>query len=130
MVRTSCLAGIDREHVAMFETVLRAAGVPARTVVDHVSVAELGKLAPGLLVCDLDGLDVDPLEKLRQLRFVLPASIIAVYTDNAKVSWSKACHLAGANGLFSKASSAAEVARGIKGTLRQGCFTDPRFAVA
>ncbi|GAC1403924.1 MAG: hypothetical protein NVSMB64_06400 [Candidatus Velthaea sp.] len=121
------MADIEPDKVEMFTAVLKAAGAPALPVVARLDVAELGKLGPGLLVCDIDRLEVDPLEMLRQLRFVLQPCIIVVYTEH---SWGLACHVAGANGVLSKDSSEVELASGVRGALVNGCFTDPRFKAA
>ncbi len=112
----------------MFSTVLRIAGTPALVSVARLDVTELGKLAPNLLVCDIDELEVDPLEFLRRIRFVLPDCTIAVYTGNMKRTWGVACHLAGANCLLSKDSDARHLSAGFRSALRNGCYTDPRFA--
>ena len=130
MPRTCALAGIDNDKLAMFGLVLGKAGAPAQNVVASLNVPELGKLSPDLIVCDIDGLSVDPLEMVRQLRFVLPECTIAVYTGVLERTWAIACHLAGANCLLSKDSSKAELSLGLRGALRNGCFIDPRFAAA
>jgi DNA-binding NarL/FixJ family response regulator len=130
MAQISCLANIDCDQIASLVAVLKTAGVPTRPILADLAVAKIGKLAPELLVCDVDNLRVDPLEMLRQLRFVLPKCVIVVYTLDMQRSWSLACHLAGASGVLSKSSNAAQLASGIRSALRNGCFTDPRFAVA
>jgi len=130
MARICCLAGIDPEKVALFTALVEAAELSLQTVAERINVVAIGKLAPTLLICDIDALEVDQLETLRQLRFVLPACVIVVYTTNMERAWSIACHLAGANGLLSKDSSEAELGAGVFGALRNGCFTDPRFAAA
>lgn len=130
MALISCIAGIAPEKVAMFIAVLRRAGMPVGPSVTSLDVGELGRLAPELLVCDVDELIVDRLEMLRQLRFVLPACIIIVYTIDGARTWAISCHLAGANGVLSKASSETELVSGVRGARRNGCFTDPRFAAA
>jgi DNA-binding NarL/FixJ family response regulator len=112
----------------MFSAVLKAAGEAPLTTVACLNVAELGKLAPELLVCDVDGIDVDPLELLRQIRFVVPGALIAVYTGLMERTWGVACHLAGANCLLSKDSDEARLTKGLRGALKSGCYTDPRFA--
>ncbi len=130
MARTTCLADVDRKQIAMFIAVLKRAGLPISPSVASLDVVELGRLSPDVLVVDLDGLAVDALERLRQLRFVLPACIIVVYTANNTRSWGVDYHLAGANGVLSKASTESELASGVRSSLRNGCFTDPRLAVA
>ena len=114
----------------MFIAVLKEAGLPLSPSVASLDVVELGKLAPDVMVADLDGLAVDPIERLRQLRFVLPTCIIAVYTANATRSWAVKCHLAGANCILSKDSTQTELVVGVRSALRNGCFTDPRLSAA
>src|ERR1700684_3538403 len=95
-----CLAGVDTAAVEMFGAVLRAVGLRAAATLMPLDVVQLHAAAPELLVCDLDGLDVDPLELLRQIRFVLPNCTIAVFTGIMDRRWGAACHLAGANCLL------------------------------
>ncbi len=114
----------------MFIAVLKRAGLPISPSVACLDVVELRKLAPDVLVADLDGLAVDSLERLRQLRFVLPACIIIVYTAKNTSAWGVEYHLAGANGVLSKASTESELAAGVRSALRRGCFTDPRLNAA
>src|SRR5579872_4395838 len=101
MTRICCLAGVDTAIVPMFCRVLEAAGEPPLATLGRLEVSELGKLAPALLVCDVDGIEVDAIELLRQIRFVLPECVIAVYTGVMERTWD---------------------------ALRNGCYTDPRFA--
>ncbi len=112
----------------MFKAVLRKAGAPSLVTVTPLDVTSLGRLAPELLVCDIDASEVDSLELLRRIRFVLPGCTIAVYTANAARTWGVACHLAGANCLLSKESDAGELSEGLRAAIGSGCFTDPRFA--
>jgi DNA-binding NarL/FixJ family response regulator len=126
--RTSCLAGFDRDEVAAFATALEHLGFRLLPVVARLDVAEIARLAPSLLVCVVDRLAVDPLEMLRQLRFVLPACTIVVVTDDGRQAWARSCHLAGANGVLWKTSTQAQFALGVRRAERDGCFTDPRFA--
>jgi DNA-binding NarL/FixJ family response regulator len=128
MARSCCLAGIEPAMVPTFRAAFKAAGVPARASLARLDVTELGKLAPSLLVTDVDNCAVNPLELLRQIRFVLPESLIAVYTGDVDRSWGLACHLAGANCLLSKESDERALLIGLRGALESGCYTDPRFA--
>jgi DNA-binding NarL/FixJ family response regulator len=128
MARTCCLAGIDPAMVPLFSGVFKAAGVPALATLARLDVTELGKIAPDLLICDVDGVDVDALELLRRIRFVLPDCVIAVYTGVMERQWCLACHLAGANCLLSKDSDERDLSGGVRGALLTGCYTDPRFA--
>ncbi len=128
--RASCLARIEPGAVDVLTAALLEVSRPLPVIVHTLSVTEMGLLAPGLLVVDLDGLDVDPLEMLRRLRFVLPACMIAVYTSLIDEDWAMSCHLAGANCLLSKASDEGRIGVGLRDALRGGCFTDPAFRAA
>lgn len=128
MARICCLAGIDENLLPMFRAVFEAAGESPVLTIARLDVSELGRLLPNVLICDLDASDRDPIEMLRQTRFVLPECIITVYTGVTKRSWIKGCHLAGANCLLSKESNGRQLAKGLREALKSGCYTDPRFA--
>jgi hypothetical protein len=128
--RVSCLARIEPAGVELLTASLASIAYVLPVVLARIAVTELGLLAPNILVADLDVLDVDPLEDLRMLRFVLPNCMIAVYTGVLDEKWAAACHMAGANCLLSKLSDAAQLADGLSSALRTGCFTDPGFEVA
>ena len=128
--QVSCLARIEPGAIGLLTESLAAVAQPLPVVVSRLGVTEVGLLAPSVLVVDIDDLAVDPLEMLRMLRFVLPGCIIAVYTNVLKETWALACHTAGANCLLSKASDAGQLAVGLRGSLRSGCFTDPSFRAA
>ncbi len=130
MARTTCLADIDDAKVALFRHIVKDAKAPLLVTVGRVDVVALGALSPAVLICDLDDLATEPLEVLRQLRFVLPTCIIVVYTLSRKREWGLACHLAGANGVLSKTSNEGELVVGLRSSMRSGCFTDPRLAAA
>jgi DNA-binding NarL/FixJ family response regulator len=122
------LAAIDPNDIPLLGAALKRAGEPGLTIVAHLDVAALGKLAPDVLIADIDRLEVDPLEMLRQLRFVLPGCVIVVYTATVTPSWGRACHLAGASCVLSKESHESLLMTGLQHGIQTGCFTDPRFA--
>jgi DNA-binding NarL/FixJ family response regulator len=128
MARTCCLAGIDDARLPVLSAAITSADAAALVTVAPLDVTELGRRSPDLLVCDVDGIDIDPIELLRQVRFVLPDATIAVYTGLLETPWGRACHLAGANCLLSKGSDQALLMRGLLVALKSGCYTDPRFA--
>jgi DNA-binding NarL/FixJ family response regulator len=130
MARTCCLAGVRQSDVARLSAVVLKSGALAPTWMARINVAKLRTLQPGIVVCDIDEGNADALETLRQIRFVLPDCIITIYSGRLERSWAVACHLAGANGVFFRESTQAELVRGIRGALKSGCFTDPRFAAA
>jgi DNA-binding NarL/FixJ family response regulator len=130
MASVCCLAGIEEAKIAKLSAALHRAGVALTVIVAPLRVTELGHLAPELIVCDIDDHIVDHLETLRQIRFVLPQCIIAVFTRVIEQSWVLSCHLAGANCVLSKDSSIAELAQGLLAGMESGCFTDPRFDAA
>ena len=113
----------------MLGAALEGAGEPATTIVTHLEVPALKRIAPDVLVADLDRCDSDPLEKLRQLRFVLPNCVIVVYTANMQPSWGRDCHLAGASCLLSKESHQLQLQSGLRQAMKSGCFTDVHFSV-
>lgn len=128
MARICCLAAVASQDIPLISSAFKGAGEPVLSIVARLDVVELSRLAPEVIVADVDGLEVDKLEILRQLRFVLPNCTIVVYTADTNGSWGRACHLAGANGVLSKASNEAQLAGGLRHAIRDGCFTDPRFA--
>ena len=128
MARVCCLAAVDQEDIPLLSAALKGAGEPGLTVAAHLDVAELAKLAPDVLIADVDRQAVDPLELLRQLRFVLPECVIVVYTGAANRSWGRACHLAGASCVLSKESRKPLLVSGLQHAIRSGCFTDPRVS--
>jgi len=130
MTSISCLAGVDQRAETLLRSVLPKAGAPPFGTVERLNVTELGARAPAFLVCDLDAAPVDPLELLRQVRFVLPQCVIAIYTGQMTSTWARGCHLAGANCLIAKAATRGELVLGIREALDSGCYTDPRFEAA
>jgi len=130
MVRTCCLAGIASDDVAILTSALAAADAPALAVIAPLRAVEIARMKPNLCICDLDFLEVDSLELLRQLRFVLPSCLIAVYTERLEGPWAVSCHLAGASAVFLKGSPVERLTAGLRGMINSGCYTDPRFAAA
>ena len=128
MARICCLAAIDPDHIPVLSAALKDAGESALSIVARLDVAELSRLAPDVLVADVDQLEIDSLEVLRQLRFVLPYCILIAYTAGTTESWARECHLAGATGVLSKASDEGQLTNGLRHAIRSGCWTDPRFA--
>ncbi len=128
MARVCCLAAVDPADIQLLGGALKGAGESGYTIAARLDVAALGRLAPDVLVADIDHLEVDPLEALRQLRFVLPECVIVVYTAGIAASWGRACHLAGATCVLSKDSREPQLTVGLRRAFRTGCFTDPRFA--
>jgi len=114
--------------VPVFSAAFKAAGEPALAVIAKLDVVALGKLKPELLVVDIDAVETDKLEMLRQIRFVLPGCVIIVFTADTERTWGLACHVAGANGMLAKDSDAKVIAEGVRGAVVNGCYTDPRFA--
>jgi DNA-binding NarL/FixJ family response regulator len=127
MAEISCLAGIDRSMLPMLTAALKASGETRRPVRSALNVRDIGRVHPELLVADIDGLAVDPLELIRQIRFVLPTCVIVVVSAERRREWALACHLAGVNGVVSKSSTKAEVVEGLADARASGCYTDPRF---
>ena len=128
MARICCLAAIAPDHIPVLSAALKDAGESALSIVARLDVAELSRLAPDVLVADVDQVEIDSLEVLRQLRFVLPECIVIAYTAATTESWARECHLAGATGVLSKDSDKEQLTNGLRHATRSGCWTDPRFA--
>lgn len=126
--KVSCLARVDPAGVELLAPALAKLGRMLPVILPHIKVTEVAKLVPDVLVVDIDQLAKDALETLRMLRFVLPACMIAVYTDVLTDKWALDCHTSGANCLLSKASDRTHLALGLRRSLRSGCFTDPSFS--
>jgi DNA-binding NarL/FixJ family response regulator len=122
------LAAIDPAEIPLLEAALKGAGGPAFSTLSRLDVVDIAKIAPNILIADVDELDVDPLEMLRRLRFVLPECVIVVYTSGRKLSWARSCHLTGVNCLLSKGSSEAQLTTGLRRAMLSGCYTDPLLA--
>jgi hypothetical protein len=126
----SCLAGIETAALPHLISTLTLIGSSAPATVREIDVAAIGALEPDLVVMNVDGLALDPLEPIRMTRFLLQSSVIAVFTGKLEHSWGLSCHLAGANCLLSNRSSDDETALGLLRAMRSGCFTDPAFEAA
>jgi DNA-binding NarL/FixJ family response regulator len=122
------MASIAPKDVPLLSAALGRAGEQALATVAHLNVRELGKLKPDILLVDIDRLQSDPLEMVRQIRFVLPDCTLVVYTDSGKLEYGRECHLAGANGVLSKQSNESQLASGLSHAIKSGCYTDPRIA--
>jgi len=120
MARLCCLAAIDPYDLPLLTAAMNAAFAHANASIAQLDVAVLRALAPDVLVVDVDRVDVDPIEAIRQLRFV-------VYTGGTNSDVVRACHNAGANCLLSKSSDETQLAAGMRRAMWSGCFTDPRF---
>ncbi len=128
MARICCLAAIDPDDIFLLRAALKSAGASTVFIFAHLDVGVLSTLAPNTLVVDIDHLKVDPLEVVRQLRFVLPECVLVVYTASTEQSWARECHLAGITCVLSKNSNEAQLADGLRSAIKSGCWTDPRFA--
>ncbi|MGD0966979.1 MAG: hypothetical protein ABR949_01730 [Candidatus Aquilonibacter sp.] len=127
MARLCCLAAIDPEDLPLLTTAMNAAFAHANASIAQLDVQVLQALGPEVLVIDIDRVDVDPIEAIRQLRFVLPDCVIVVYTGGTNSDVVRLCHNAGANCLLSKSSDEGQLAAGMRRAMWSGCFTDPRF---
>jgi len=123
----SYLAGNRVACIPLLTASLASSGYADPVVTSGINITELGRAAPDLLVLDIDDLDIDPIELLRQTRFVLPDCIIVVYSGDRREHWARSCHLAGANCILSKRSDGTQLAAGLVHAVSSGCFTDPVF---
>jgi DNA-binding NarL/FixJ family response regulator len=124
------MIGVKLEDSARLATALATAISGVETSVALLDIVVLNSLAPEFLLIDIDSLLADPLEALRQLRFVLPNCVIIVYTGSVRASVVRDCHNAGANCLLSKLSTERQLVAGLRHAMWSGCFTDPRFVAS
>jgi DNA-binding NarL/FixJ family response regulator len=127
MARAYCLAEIARNDIPLLAAAIRAAIEGSKVSLTTLDVPMLHALAPALLVLDIDPPKPPGLEALRQLRFVIPDCIIAVFSNSESGDFVRDSHNAGANCLLSKSSGVSEVTYGLQRAWQTGCFTDPRF---
>ena len=130
IARSSCVVAVEPHAIPVIRSALTAACGAIETVITVVVCIDLGILrlaAPDILIADIDALEIDPIEVLRQLRFVLPDCVLVVYTGIGETAWARTCHLAGANGLLSKKSKEGDLAYGLQLAMRIGSYTDPRL---
>jgi hypothetical protein len=125
--RRCCLIAQPGTKARFLSALLIGLGADLVLVTERVRVPELGPLRLDFLLIDADQFELDPLETLRMTRFVLPNCVIAIHTDSAGLTWPFDCHLAGANCVLLKGTTAADITAGIRRTLRTGCYTDPGF---
>jgi hypothetical protein len=126
----SCLAGIEPAALPHVIASLKLIGSCEPVTLAGIDVPALGALEPDIVVMNVDGILVDPLESIRMTRFVLQSSVIAVFTGTLGHAWGRACHLAGANCLLSNEHRDDRTALGLLHAMRSGCFTDPSFEAA
>lgn len=127
MARACCLVAIAPEDIPVLTAALDATVAHAETNVANLDIAVLNSLGPAVIIIDIDRVAVDPIEALRQLRFVLPDCLIVAYTAGLQSSVVRACHNAGANAIISKSATPAQLITGLRSANVSGCFTDPRF---
>jgi DNA-binding NarL/FixJ family response regulator len=123
----SYLAGNHAACIPLLTASLASLGYADPVVTAGISVTELGRAAPDLLVLDIDNPVTDAIELLRRTRFVLPQCIIAIYTDVLRQSWARSCHVAGASCILSKQDDEGQLVAGLRNALSSGCFTDAAF---
>lgn len=123
---TSAVVVLNEECATFLSDMLFGGGYgrPQRDTSIHVS--RLAAYDPAVLVMDFANLANDPLETIRQLRFVLPTATIAVYSE-AVDGWAARCHLAGATCMLLRGADSGRLQRGIGFAQRVGCYTDRGF---
>jgi DNA-binding NarL/FixJ family response regulator len=116
----------DGSTKLLFKEVLTRSGYDDPQNFDCLAVAKIAQHAPRAMLVDLDNLQTDRLECVRQLRFVLPQCAIVVVSSDSQEKWAAQCHLAGASGVLSRGSVPRMLA-GLRRAVRHGCYTDPSF---
>lgn len=122
-----CLIAQSGSKARFLSALLIGMGAELVMVAERVTIGALAPLRLDFLLIDAEQFELDPLETLRMMRFVLPKCVIAIHTDVGGSTWPFECHLAGANCVLLKGTAAADITTGIRRTLRTGCYTDPGF---
>jgi DNA-binding NarL/FixJ family response regulator len=107
--------------------VLSEAGFSVVLSLETLSLDELGRNEPMVIFIDIDFIEVDPINALRQVRSVVPNATICAYNGRTDEGWAAACSRAGANCVISKSASPPEIVAGIQRALRVGAYVDRRF---
>jgi DNA-binding NarL/FixJ family response regulator len=94
--------------------VLSEAGFTVVTSLETLALDQLGRTEPSVIFVDIDFIDVEAVEALRQIRSVLPDATICAYTGGGKDGWAATCTRAGANCVISKSAAPAEIVAGIR----------------
>jgi DNA-binding NarL/FixJ family response regulator len=113
--------------VPTLEEVFVELGLDIRSVSSDVDMHRLLEDQPDVLFLDVDFVNQEPLRLVNALRLLLPDSVICVYTSQRSPDWAKACHFAGATGVFSKNAHRNEIVAGMHEALRKETFTDVRL---
>lgn len=130
MASHCCLLDTAPEDILQLTAAIGAAAVSIEITIALFDLVMLHALGPKMILIDVDLMKIEPLEAVRQLRFVLPNVILVVYAKTLHESHLRGFHNAGANAIISKSSSESEIAAGLRRTMASGCFTDPRFEAA
>jgi DNA-binding NarL/FixJ family response regulator len=120
----SAILSCNATAADLLSDVLLQAGYDRPQRSEDLGVAKLARYAPRVLMIDLDHLRSDKLESIRQLRFVLPNCVIAVISSNSERSWTRQCHMAGANGVLCSGGDTRRVLAGLRRAVQTGCYTD------
>jgi len=116
----------DRSTQRLFKEILIGGGYDGPQNFERMAVTKMARHKPRAILVDLDHLETDHLECVRQLRFVLPECTIAVVSSKLHESWAARCHLAGATGVLSR-SDVPQMLAGLLQSVQRGCYTDPAF---
>lgn len=123
---TSASLTRDVGTMIFFKEVLTRGGYDQPLNFDSLAVSKIAQHAPRVMLVDLDHLQTDRLECLRQLRFVLPQCTIVVVLSDSLQQWAAQCHLAGASGVVLR-NTLPRMLAGLRRAVRHGCYTDPAF---
>jgi DNA-binding NarL/FixJ family response regulator len=107
--------------------VLSEAGFTVVTSIETLALDELCRTEPSVIFVDIDFIDVEAVDALRQIRSVLPDATICAYTGGAEEGWAATCTRAGANCVISKSAMPDEIVAGIQRALKVGAYVDRRF---
>jgi DNA-binding NarL/FixJ family response regulator len=117
----------QRLFTPFLNQVFSEAGFSVVMSLENLSLDELGRNEPTVVFIDIDFIEVDPINALRQIRQVVPNATICAYTGRTDEGWAASCIRAGANCVISKSAAPSEIVAGIQRAVRVGSYVDRRF---
>lgn len=106
---------------------LSEAGFSIVTSLDSLELDEVGRVEPAIVFADVDFIEGDAADAIRQLRVAAPEATICAYTGHSDAWWCGVYARAGANCIISKAASPAEIIDGLAQALQVGMFVGVHF---
>ena len=106
---------------------LADANLQVSYVSNEIEFGYLQRSSPDVVFIDSDFLGGEIAEAIREVRKAVPNALICIYSSQTGTAWARACHIAGANAIFTKFATSDELVRGLAEALSLGSYTDRRY---